>query len=81
MGLYGYCIMIKVLYDFLNKNNIDLNNQTAYKYNSKNYINDVQKVYIAEKYPDLEKEQNRPIASFWDHVFPFDINNMTDCEE
>lgn len=29
MGLYGYCIMIKVLYDFLNKHNIDLNNQTV----------------------------------------------------
>ena len=40
---------------------------------------DVQKVYIPEKYTNLEKEQNRPIASFWDHVFPFDINNMTEC--
>ena len=42
---------------------------------------DVQKVYVPEKYTDLEKEQNRPIASFWDRVFPFDIlNNMTDEE-
>ncbi len=42
---------------------------------------DVQKTFSYGRYPDLEKEQNRPIASFWD-LPPFDFsNNMTDCGE
>ncbi|MBE6491235.1 MAG: hypothetical protein E7Z83_10335 [Methanobrevibacter sp.] len=43
---------------------------------------DVQKVSLMKNYPDLKKEQNRPLVSFWDPVTHFDhLKNMTNLEE